>query len=224
MSHAALTSGTRGGAEPLSFRLRSDVARCPAGLLQQSEDEDAAGCGRQRSCEARASAVPRGEHAAGWARVSRRSAAPHGRAASGSMPPADPEWRRGALPPPVGPMRFGRPLCVTLDGFTLHAATRAGRAGTGSASQVLVLRRGNLRDHAAEVHPGEPNASLGKLRAGPGMRQTARESSPVSGCSPLGRPPKRWLIRRRSAGIANARKAVGSGARTSVRSYVSAPR
>jgi hypothetical protein len=47
-------------------------------------------------------------------------------AVSGCTPPAGPEWRRGALPFASRPMVFERPLCVALDGFTLHAATRAG--------------------------------------------------------------------------------------------------
>jgi hypothetical protein len=47
-------------------------------------------------------------------------------AVSGAVPPAGPEWRRGALPLTPRAMVFERPLCVALDGFTLHAATRAG--------------------------------------------------------------------------------------------------
>jgi hypothetical protein len=50
-------------------------------------------------------------------------------AASGRTPPAGPEWRRkrGPLPPLVPqPLAFDKPLCASLDGFTLHAATRAG--------------------------------------------------------------------------------------------------
>jgi hypothetical protein len=47
-------------------------------------------------------------------------------AVSGAVPSAGPEWRRGALPLTPRAMVFERPLCVALDGFTLHAATRAG--------------------------------------------------------------------------------------------------
>jgi hypothetical protein len=50
-------------------------------------------------------------------------------AASGRTPPAGPEWRRkrGPLPPLVPQaLAFDKPLCASLDGFTLHAATRAG--------------------------------------------------------------------------------------------------
>jgi hypothetical protein len=47
-------------------------------------------------------------------------------AVSGATPPAGPEWRRGVLPLTHRALEFERPLCVALDGFTLHAATRAG--------------------------------------------------------------------------------------------------
>jgi putative transposase len=47
-------------------------------------------------------------------------------ATSGTTPPAGPEWRRGALRFVSQPMAVERPLSVALDGFTLHAATRAG--------------------------------------------------------------------------------------------------
>jgi hypothetical protein len=48
-------------------------------------------------------------------------------AVSGQSPPAGPEWRRRMLPP-LAPeaLHFDKPLCASLDGFTLHAATRAG--------------------------------------------------------------------------------------------------
>ena len=50
-------------------------------------------------------------------------------AVDGRSPPAGPEWRRkrGPLPPLVPQaLAFDKPLCASLDGFTLHAATRAG--------------------------------------------------------------------------------------------------
>jgi hypothetical protein len=50
-------------------------------------------------------------------------------AVAGSTPPAGPEWRRKPSPlPPLVPkaLAFDKPLCASLDGFTLHAATRAG--------------------------------------------------------------------------------------------------
>jgi hypothetical protein len=48
-------------------------------------------------------------------------------AVSGQSPPAGPEWRRRMLPPLVRQgLHFDKPLCGSKDGFTLHAATRAG--------------------------------------------------------------------------------------------------
>ena len=50
-------------------------------------------------------------------------------AASGRSPPAGPEWRRKNMPlsPLVATaLQYDKPLCASLDGFTLHAATRAG--------------------------------------------------------------------------------------------------
>jgi hypothetical protein len=54
-------------------------------------------------------------------------------AASGRSPPAGPEWRRKATPLsplPAAAPRYDKPLCASQDGFTLHAATRAGAMDT----------------------------------------------------------------------------------------------
>jgi hypothetical protein len=59
-------------------------------------------------------------------------------AVAGTTPPAGPEWRRGALPFERRSMVFERPLCVALDGFTLHAATRAG--GHDEAGREALLK------------------------------------------------------------------------------------
>ena len=50
-------------------------------------------------------------------------------AVAGTSPAAGPEWRRGTLPVTHQAMKRGRPLCVALDGFTLHAATRPRATG-----------------------------------------------------------------------------------------------
>jgi hypothetical protein len=50
-------------------------------------------------------------------------------AASGRSPPAGPEWRRKSTllsPLVAAALHYDKPLCASLDGFTLHAATRAG--------------------------------------------------------------------------------------------------
>jgi hypothetical protein len=63
-------------------------------------------------------------------------------AASGQVPPAGPEWRRGALPMTRAALAYDKPLCASLDGFTLHAATCAGALDTAGREALLryVLR------------------------------------------------------------------------------------
>ncbi len=63
-------------------------------------------------------------------------------AVSGQAPPAGPQWLRGL--PPLDPSALGydKPLCASLDGFTLHAATRAGSHDLAGREALLryVLR------------------------------------------------------------------------------------
>jgi len=47
-------------------------------------------------------------------------------AVSGQVPPAGPQWLRGLQALQPSELAFDKPLCASLDGFTLHAATRAG--------------------------------------------------------------------------------------------------
>jgi hypothetical protein len=74
------------------------------------------------------------------------SAAEHALAASavsGQAPPAGPQWLRGLSPLSPQPLAFGdKPLCAALDGFTLHAATRAGAHDLAGREALLryVLR------------------------------------------------------------------------------------
>lgn len=58
-------------------------------------------------------------------------------AVAGTTPPAGPEWRRGKLPLTHQAMTVERPLCVALDGFTLHAATRAGAMDDAGRESLL---------------------------------------------------------------------------------------
>ncbi|MCC6647799.1 MAG: transposase, partial [Polyangiaceae bacterium] len=63
-------------------------------------------------------------------------------AVSGRTPPAGPEWQRG-LPKLVGKsLSHDKHLCASMDGFTLHAATRAGAADEQGREALLryVLR------------------------------------------------------------------------------------
>ena len=63
-------------------------------------------------------------------------------AASGRTPPAGPSFRRGALPRTGAPLSFDKPLCVALDGFSLHAATRDWPIGPGPARPHGEVRGG----------------------------------------------------------------------------------
>ena len=54
-------------------------------------------------------------------------------AVSGQLPPAGPQWVRGLAPLEPQPLAYDKPLCASLDGFTLHAATRAGALDRGGA-------------------------------------------------------------------------------------------
>jgi hypothetical protein len=63
-------------------------------------------------------------------------------AVSGQFPPAGPQWLRGLTPLAPKGLGFEKPLCASLDGFTLHAATRAGALDAAGREALLryVLR------------------------------------------------------------------------------------
>jgi hypothetical protein len=63
-------------------------------------------------------------------------------AVSGQTPPAGPQWVRGLAPLEPQPLAYDKPLCASLCGFTLHAATRAGALDSGGREALLcyVLR------------------------------------------------------------------------------------
>jgi len=59
-------------------------------------------------------------------------------AVSGQAPPAGPQWVRRLAPLEPRPLAYDKPLCASLDGFTLHAATRAG--GLDASGREALLR------------------------------------------------------------------------------------
>ncbi len=85
-----------------------------SGLLRGDEDE----------CDESAEADPEGNLAAS--------------AVSGQAPPAGPQWVSGLAPLEPGALAYDKPLCASLDGFTLHAGTRAG--GRDPAGREALLR------------------------------------------------------------------------------------
>src|SRR4051812_49244395 len=58
-------------------------------------------------------------------------------AVCGQTPPAGPQWLRGLAPVASRALAFDKPLCASLDGFTLHAATRAGAFDTAGREALL---------------------------------------------------------------------------------------
>src|SRR3954449_4645033 len=61
---------------------------------------------------------------------------------SGQAPPAGPQWVIRLRPPQPRALAYDKPLCASKDGFTLHAATRAGALDTAGREALLryVLR------------------------------------------------------------------------------------
>jgi hypothetical protein len=58
-------------------------------------------------------------------------------AVCGQTPPAGPQWLRGLASLVPRALAFDKPLCASLDGFTLHAATRAGALDTAGREALL---------------------------------------------------------------------------------------
>jgi len=85
--------------------MREDVnsaSLCRSGLLRTFEDEDEPG----------GEGDPEGNLAASGV--------------SGQAPPAGPQWVSRLAPLEEHALAYDKPLCASLDGFTLHAARRAG--------------------------------------------------------------------------------------------------
>jgi hypothetical protein len=63
-------------------------------------------------------------------------------AVSGQVPPAVPQWLRSLSRPMAAPLGYDKPLYASLDGFTLHAVTRAGALHLAGREALLryVLR------------------------------------------------------------------------------------
>lgn len=75
-------------------------------------------------------------------------------AVSGRTPPAGPMWQRG-LPQLVGkPLALDKHLCASMDGFTLHAATRAGAQDfQGREALLRYVLRPPIAQERVELRP-----------------------------------------------------------------------
>jgi hypothetical protein len=83
-------------------------------------------------------------------------------AVSGREPPAGPQWLRGLSPPLPSALAYDKPLCASLDGFTLHAVTRAGAHHAAAREALLryVLRPPIAQERVELQHDGLVRLSL----------------------------------------------------------------
>lgn len=77
-------------------------------------------------------------------------------AVSGEASPAGPQWRRGLALLRPSELVFNKPLCAALDGFTLHAATRAGALDIAGREKLLryVLRLPLAKERVESLQGG----------------------------------------------------------------------
>ena len=75
-------------------------------------------------------------------------------AVSGQTPPAGPQWLRGLAPLTPRALALDEPLCASLDGFTLHAATRAGAEDVAGREALLrYILRPPIAQERVELRP-----------------------------------------------------------------------
>jgi hypothetical protein len=88
-------------------------------------------------------------------------------AVSGQTPPAGPQWLRGLVPLTPSALEYEKPLCASLDGFTLHAATRAGALDLAGREALLryVLRPPIAQDRLERRPDGLVRISLKRAYA-----------------------------------------------------------
>jgi hypothetical protein len=87
-------------------------------------------------------------------------------AVSGQSPPAGPQWSSG-LRLRLHALAYDKPLCASLDGFTLHAATRAGGLDAEGREALLryVLRPPIAQERVEQQSDGLVRITLKKAYA-----------------------------------------------------------
>ena len=77
-------------------------------------------------------------------------------AVSGQVPPTGPQWAIRLRPPERRALAYDKPLCASMDGFTLHAATRAGALHASGREALLryVLRPPIAQDKIEQGQDG----------------------------------------------------------------------
>jgi hypothetical protein len=121
-------------------------------------------------------------------------------AVSGQVPPAGPQWAIRLRPPERRALAYDKPLCASMDGFTLHAATRAGALDARGREALLryVLRPPIAQDRIEQGQDGlVPPSSRGPSPTGPSLWRWIRCRCCV--VSPLASPRPRHhrQVRRR---------------------------
>ena len=88
-------------------------------------------------------------------------------AVSGQAAPAGPQWVRGLAPLEPYALSYDKPRCVSLDGFTLHAATRAGGLDVLGREALLryVLRPPVVQERVEQRPDGLVRITLKKAYA-----------------------------------------------------------
>ena len=75
-------------------------------------------------------------------------------AVAGREPPAGPQWMRGLAPVRPAALAYDKALCASLDGFTLHAATRAGALDAeGREALLRYVLRPPIAQERVELRP-----------------------------------------------------------------------
>jgi hypothetical protein len=75
-------------------------------------------------------------------------------AVSGQAPPAGLQWLSSLAPLEPHALGYDKPLCASLDGFTLHAATRAGALDQAGREALLrYVRRPPIAQERVELRP-----------------------------------------------------------------------
>jgi hypothetical protein len=128
-------------------------------------------------------------------------------AVTGQTPPCGPQWLRGLAPLAPHAMAYDKPLCASLDGFTLHAATNAGAADLAGREALLryVLRPPIAQERVESKSDGLVRLTLKRAFAD---GTVAVEMDPLSLLSRLAAsvPPPRYHIVKYAGVLASASK------------------
>jgi hypothetical protein len=131
-------------------------------------------------------------------------------AVSGQAPPAGPQWAVRLSPPQSKALAYDKPLCASKDGFTLHAATRAGALDISGREALLryglrpPIAQDKIEHRAAPPHREVRGRARGSERVEIMVRYLAGIGEPTQlpARSPDRGPPywKSTILRRQALG------------------------